>query len=194
MNSVKTGALIRALRTEQGMTQHQLAEKLHISDRTVSKWETGRGWPDPSLWEGLSAILEVNVEEILKGELTANQFVGGNMKQASYYVCPICGNLSVCTGKATVSCCGRKLQALAPVKAAPEKKLQVEQIEDDWYITSDHPMEKDNYISFVAFATGDRIFLLKQYPEWNLQVRFQRRGHGTLLWHSTTKGLFYQLI
>ena len=55
-------------------------------------------------------------------------------------------------------------------------------------------MEKENYLSFVAFATGDKIQLIKQYPEWNLQVRIQKRGHGMLFWYSTTQGFFYQLL
>lgn len=194
MNNLKTGALIRALRKEKGLTQRELAQQLHVCDKTVSKWETGRGCPDPSLLRELSRIIGVNVDELLKGELTPNRFAAGNMKQAAYYVCPCCGSLTVCSGSAAVSCCGRRLQALTPAKAENDQKLQVEQVEDDWFITSCHPMEKENYISFVAFAAGDRIYLLKQYPEWNLQARFPRRGHGMLLWYSTTKGLFYQLI
>ena len=55
-------------------------------------------------------------------------------------------------------------------------------------------MTKEDYISFVAFQTGDRVQLIKQYPEWDLQVRIERRGHGMLLWHSAKEGLLYQLI
>jgi hypothetical protein len=72
--------------------------------------------------------------------------------------------------------------------------LKTEVVEDEWFITSDHPMRKDDYISFVAFLTGDRMELMKQYPEWDLQVRLRKRGHGMLVWYSTSKGLFYQLL
>lgn len=194
MNTIKTGSLIRKLRTEKGLTQKALAEKLCLSDKTISKWERGYGCPDPAIWDSLSAILGVGVESILKGELETSQPVGGNMKKSKFYICPTCGNIVVATGDAEIVCCGRKLNPLQPKKADEQNKLKIETIEDDWFITSDHPMTKECYISFVAFATGDRIQLFKQYPEWNLQVRFQKRGHGTLLWYSTLQGLQYQLI
>lgn len=82
-----------------------------------------------------------------------------------------------------MSCCGRVLETLMPKKAEEQQKLTVEVMEDDWYITSEHPMSKEDYISFVAFATGDRLQLLKQYPEWNLSLHIQKRGHGQLLWY-----------
>lgn len=116
------------------------------------------------------------------------------MKKANYFICPHCGGLTVSTGSASVSCCGRTLEAMTAKKAAPEEKLHAEVIENDWFLTSDHPMEKDNYISFVAFAAGDNIYLYKQYPEWDLQLRVPKRGHGILLWYSTTKGLFYMYL
>ena len=116
------------------------------------------------------------------------------MKNSSDYIWPTCGNIRVCTGNADVSCCGRRLESMKPQKATDEQKLKVESIENDWYITSDHPMTKENYIPFVAYATGDRIQLFNQYPEWNLQVRFQRRGMGTLLWYSPDQGFLYQLL
>lgn len=65
---------------------------------------------------------------------------------------------------------------------------------NEWYISSSHPMTKEDYISFIAFATGDKIQIIKQYPEWELQVRIPKKGRGKLIWFSTSKGLFYQLI
>lgn len=55
-------------------------------------------------------------------------------------------------------------------------------------------MTKTHYISFVAFVTGDRIQIIKQYPEWNLNVRFPKSGHEMLIWYCTEHGLFYQLL
>lgn len=194
MDTVKTGNLIKTFRLEKGMTQKELADKLCLSDKTISKWERGLGCPDPAIWDRLSNILGVGVDSILKGEIESRQPVGGNMKKSKYYVCPQCGNILFSTAEAELMCCGRKLEAMEARKADQTQKLIVEMIEDDWYITSDHPMEKENYITFVAFAAGDRVQLYKQYPEWNMQVRFQKRGHGTLFWYSTTQGFLYQLI
>ena len=194
MDNEKIGALIRRLRREQGLTQRGLAEQLGLSDKAVSKWERGLGCPEVSFLPRLSEIFGVDLERMLRGDLTPNELVGGNMKKLSYYVCPTCGNLTFCTGQAEVSCCGRKLAALVPQKAREEEKLTVELVETDWFITSSHPMRKDDYISFVAFATGDRLQVVKQYPEWDLQVRIPARGHGLLLWYSEKQGLLYQLL
>lgn len=68
MDNNKTGLLIAQTRKELGMTQKQLAEKLNISDRAVSKWERGAGFPDVSLIEPLADALGLNVLEILRGE------------------------------------------------------------------------------------------------------------------------------
>lgn len=68
MDNVKTGALIRAARTARGMTQKQLAEALHITDRAVSKWERGLSAPDIALLEPLAEALGVTVLELIRGE------------------------------------------------------------------------------------------------------------------------------
>lgn len=194
MDYEKSGRLILQLRKEKGLTQKELADALHISDKTVSKWECGGGLPDVSLLPQLSLLLQVDIEKILSGELSANDFDGGNMKKSKYFVCPVCGNIVLSTGAALVSCCGRKLEACSAVKASAAEQLNVETVEDDWYISSTHPMTKAHYISFIAFATGDRLQVIKQYPEWDLQTRIPKRGHGLLLWYCTQHGLFYQTI
>ena len=194
MDCEKIGLFIKGIRKEKEMTQKQLADKMGISDKTVSKWERGCGLPEVSLWKELSAALGVNIEDILKGETEHNSFANGNMKNIKYYICPKCGNLTVCTGEAAIACCGRKLQSITPQKADENTKLTAEENDGDWYITISHPMEKDNYISFVAFVTGDSVQLYKQYPQWTMQARIPKRKHGTLLYYSTTKGLFYQYL
>lgn len=194
MDNVKMGNLIRRLRKENAMTQLQLAEQMHISDKTVSKWERGLGCPDVSLLSELSKIFGVDLEKLLAGELDANETTGGNMKNIRFYVCPQCGYLITAAADASVSCCGMKLSPLVPKKAPEEEKLHIEIIENDYYITSPHEMTREHHISFVALLTGDTIFLRRQYPEWNLQVRIPVIAHGRLLWYCTRHGLFYQNI
>ena len=194
MDNEKIGKLIYGLRKERNMTQLQLAEILHISDKTVSKWERGQGCPDISLLVDLSRVLGVDMEKLLSGRLEANEERGGNMKKLNFYVCPECGNVITAMTEAGISCCGKKLQPLEAVKAHDEERLLVENIENDYYISSDHPMLKEHYISFVALLTGDTLTLKKQYPEWDLQVRIPGRPHGKLIWYCTEHGLFYQLV
>lgn len=190
----KVGNIIRTLRLEQNMTQKQLGDKMNISDKTVSKWERGLGLPDISLIPELADILGIDTQNLLVGNMTPNNFVGGNMKNTKYFVCPICHNITLCTGSAEVSCCGKKLTVQTMKKAKESEKLSAQVIEKDWFITSIHPMTKTHYISFVAFVTGERIQIIKQYPEWNLNVRIPKSGHEMLIWYCTEHGLFYQLL
>ena len=194
MDQVKTGALIRALRTQKGLTQKALAEVIGVGDKAVSKWERGLGCPDLSLLQELSNVFRIDLGQLLAGELDAREALGGNMKKATFYICPACGNVVTAMAEAAVSCCGKRLEASPPQKAEEAERLSVESVENDFFITSDHPMTKDHYITFVALLTGDRLILSKQYPEWGLQARIPASGHGRLLWHCSRHGLFYQLV
>ena len=194
MDTTKIGELICTLRKEKGLTQVQLAERLNVSDKAVSKWERGLGCPDVSLLARLSQVFAVDLEKLLAGALDPNSQAAGNLKNLHFYVCPTCGNLVTALVDTPVSCCGKKLTALTAQKAGPEDKLSVEIIENDYFISSDHEMSKDHYISFVAFLTGDTVLLRKQYPEWNLQTQLPVFAHGRLLWYCTRHGLFYQNV
>ena len=194
MDNVKTGRLIRQLRTERRMTQLQLAERLHVSDKAISKWERGLGCPDVALLSGLAAALDVDLENLLSGELDEKETSGGNMKNLRFYVCPTCGNVITAASDAGVSCCGKKLQALCPRKAEETEKLRVEIIENDYCITGSHPMLREHYVSFAALVTPDALLLRRLYPEWDLQTRIPAVAHGKLLWYCTAHGLFYQLV
>ena len=68
MDQIKTGKFIAFLRKEKGLTQIALADRLGISDKTISKWERGAGLPDVSLMLPLCEILEISVNELLTGE------------------------------------------------------------------------------------------------------------------------------
>lgn len=194
MDNIKVGELIRSLRKENHMTQLQLAEKLHVSDKAVSKWERGMGCPEVSFMTELSRIFEVDIQNLLSGELNRNELPGGNMKKLKFYVCPICGNLVTSMVETQVTCCGRKLKPITPVKAAEEEKLSVQIIENDYFISSEHEMTRNHYITFVVLMTSDTVMLKKQYPEWNLQLRIPVFAHGRLLWYCNQHGLFYQEV
>lgn len=194
MDNVKIGRLILRLRKENNMTQLQLAEKMGISDKAVSKWERGLGCPDIELITQLAEIFNVDLEKLLSGDIEINSVLGGNLKKICFYVCPVCGNIITSVSETGVSCCGKKLKALTPEKAEETNRLNVEVIENEFFISSEHEMTREHYISFIAFLTGDTLILRKQYPEWNLQTRFPFFSHGRLIWYCTQHGLFYQDI
>ena len=156
--------------------------------------ETGLGCPDVSLLPDISRLLEVPVEALLQGEICLQAAVGGNMKKVKFYVCPGCQNLITATGEGEISCCGKKLSPLQPKKAEEHEKLNVELIETEYYISSDHEMTKEHYIPFLAFVNGDSLIVRKMYPEWNLETRLPKLPHGMLLWYCSQHGLFTQRL
>lgn len=174
MNPEKIGSLIFQLRKEKNLTQKQLGEKLGLSDKTISKWERGLGCPDISLLRDISKIFNVNIEKILLGDLQENDINGGNMKRIKFYVCPNCGNVINSTGDGDFSCCGRKLEALVPKVMDENHSINIEEVENDYYIEINHEMTKKHFISFVAYVTYDRVLLIKLYPEQSPTVRFPR--------------------
>ena len=194
MDASKIGNLIYELRVARNMTQKQLAERLFISDKTVSKWERGGGFPDLALLPDIAQVLDVRLEDLLRGEINTNDMTGGNMKNLKFYVCPQCGNLVTASEESQIFCCGKPLAALEPVKAEADDTLEVELIENEYFVSSKHEMTKEHYIMFVALLTGDSMVLRRQYPEWNLQTRLPRMAHGKLLWYCNNHGLFYRLV
>jgi len=194
MDCTKVGKLLYDLRKEKRMTQKEIADKMNISDKTVSKWERGLGCPDISLLSELSDIFGVNIEKILQGDLSINDTDGGNMKRIKFYVCPACGNIITSTGLGEISCCGRKLESLHVQEINEEHNLQTTQVENDYYITFNHEMTKDHYISFVAYVMFDRVHLVKLYPEQNAEVRIPIMRKGDLYFYCSKHGLMKQKI
>lgn len=194
MDCTKVGKLLYDLRKEKRMTQKEIADKMNISDKTVSKWERGLGCPDISLLSELSDIFGVNIEKILQGDLSINDTDGGNMKRIKFYVCPACGNIITSTGLGEISCCGRKLESLQVQEINEEHNLQTTQVENDYYITFNHEMTKEHYISFVAYVMFDRVHLVKLYPEQNAEVRIPIMRKGDLYFYCSKHGLMKQKI
>ena len=144
MDQVKTGRLIRTMRTKLGLTQLALAKQLGVSDKAVSKWERGGGAPDISLLPLLSQALGVDTEALLRGDLEENDMTNGNMKKMRFYRCPTCGNLLFSTDDADVTCCGAKLTNLVMHKPDEENALQIEHSDGEWYITAPHEMHREH--------------------------------------------------
>lgn len=194
MDHYVTGAVIRALREKQGITQAELAEKLCVSDKAVPKWETGRGFPDVSLLEPLGKALHISVPELLCGQAVVNGNRSANMLRSRFYVCPVCGNVIFSRGDAVISCCGIQLPALEAEEADDGHRAEAGRSEDEIYITADHAMTKEHYLTFAACMTADRCEIKTLYPEGNAEARFFYRGSGWLYVYCNQHGLFRQKI
>ena len=194
MDQEKVGGIIKTLRKDKGMTQLELALCLNVTDRAVSKWERGLGCPDISLLTRLSEIFSVDIGSIIDGDMDENEKRSGNMKKTKFYVCLICGNIITASENTNVSCCGRKLEGLEEKKNLDEE-MKIERVDGtELYISSSHPMTKDDYISFFSYVTSDSLLLKKLYPEWGVDIRFPWLGHGKIMWYSEKEGLKYKLI
>ena len=104
MDLNKNGKLLCDLRKAKGMTQKEVADKLGILPKTVSKWETGHGFPDVSVLSALADILGVSERALLGGSIKKNREEVGNMKRTKFYVCPNCASIMQGVGEGQVVC------------------------------------------------------------------------------------------
>ena len=190
MNQYVTGAVIKELREKKQLTQAELAAQLHVSDKTISKWENGKGYPDISLLEPLAALFGISVAELLSGKTVSNVNVSSNMLRSKFYVCPVCGNSFHCMGEAVIHCHGVQLMPAQPEETDEYHKIFIEGIEDDYYIRIEHDMTKEHYISFIAAISPDRVQMVKLYPEGAAEARFPVRGVKKMLFYCNRDGLF----
>lgn len=189
MDCVKIGRLIAKLRKEHNLTQKNIADALGIQPKTVSKWECGLGCPDISLWPELSTILGVDMKQMMEGEITPNKPDPGNIEKIRFYVCPSCGNILFSTGSASIFCCGRKLEQIVPSDTPAPTKVTFEEMDTDLYVTVDHPMTKEHYLSFAAYVKSDRIYFNRLYPEQSPSFRFPMLTGGKLYIYCIKHGL-----
>lgn len=190
MNQYVTGAIIKKLREEKKMTQIELAETLNVSDKAVSKWETGRGYPDITLVEPIAKALGISTIELLSGDNITNANRSFNMRKLKFYVCPVCGNVITATGESVISCCGIMLPPLEAEAPDEKHSLKIQPVEDEYYVTLDHAMTKDHYISFIANISDIGIQLVKLYPEGNAEARFKRNCSRAFYYYCNHHGLF----
>ena len=190
MNQYVTGTAIKEMRLQKQMTQSQLAQILNVSDKTISKWETGKGYPDITLLEPIADAFGISVTELISGNRILNRNISANMMRSGIYVCPVCGNVIHAVGEAVVQCHGIQLLPAEPEQADERHTVSIERVEDEYYVRIDHDMTKEHYISFIAAVSPDRIQMVKLYPEGNAETRFQIRGVRKILFWCNRDGLF----
>ena len=190
MNQYITGTVIKELRERKHMTQADLAEKLCVSDKTISKWETAKGYPDISLLETLAATLGVSVPELLSGNAVTNINISANMLRSKFYVCPICGNVIHSMGEAVIHCHGIQLTPCQPEETNEHHMIFIEKVEDEYFVRIEHEMSKTHYISFIAGLSSDKIQMIKLYPEGNAEARLKINGVKKIFFYCNRDGLF----
>ena len=190
MNQYVTGAVIKELREKYHLTQAQLAEKLNVSDKTVSKWETAKGYPDISLLEPIARVFGISVTELISGNAVRNVNVSANMLRSKFYVCPVCGNTIHSMGEAVIQCHGIMLTPCQAEETDEKHMIFIEKVEDEYYVRIEHDMTKQHYISFIAGLTSDKVQMVKLYPEGNAEARLKINGVKKILFYCNRDGLF----
>lgn len=192
MDRYVTGEVIRRLRENRKKTQEELAEQLHVSSKAVSKWETGRGFPDISLLKPLAEALDISVIELLSGDAVQNRNRAANMMRSKIYVCPMCGNVVQATGEAVISCCGITLPPQEAEETDADHIIRTDIVEDEYFVSMEHPMTKEHYISFLCAVSDQGTQFVKLYPEGNAEARFKTSRVKYLYAYCNRHGL-YQL-
>ncbi len=194
MNQYVTGAIIRELREKKRLTQSELAAALNVSDKTVSKWETGRGYPDITLLEPIASVFGISVKELLSGNAIRNMNISSNMMRSVFYVCPACGNVIHSMGEAVVNCHGILLKPCEAEPSDESHKIIAEKVEDEYYVRVEHEMTKQHYISFLAALSPDRLQMVKLYPEGNAEARFKMNSVKNIFCYCNRDGLFRMTV
>ena len=190
MNQYVTGAVIKELRGKYHFTQAELAKKLNVSDKTISKWETAKGYPDISLLEPLAKTFGISVTELISGNAVNNVNVSANVMRSKFYVCPICGNSIHSMGEAVIQCHGIILAPCQAEETDENHKIFIERVEDEYFVRIEHDMTKQHYISFIAALSSDKLQMVKLYPEGNPEARVKMNGVKTILFYCNRDGLF----
>ena len=190
MNQYVTGAVIKELREKNHLTQAELAERLCVSDKTISKWETGKGYPDISLLEPIAKMFGVSITELISGNAISNVNVSANMMRSNFYVCPVCGNIVHSMGEAAIHCHGVLLTPCQVEETDESHMIFVERVEDEYYVRIEHDMTKQHYISFIAALSSDKMQMIKLYPEGEAQARIKINGVRKILFYCNRDGLF----
>ena len=190
MDRYVTGTVIKELREKYQLTQAEFAAKLNVSDKTVSKWETAKGYPDISLLEPIAQIFNISVTELISGNSVSNGNVSANMLRSKFYVCPVCGNSIHSMGEAVIQCHGIMLTPCQAEETDETHMIFIECVEDEYYVRIEHDMTKQHYISFIAALSSDKLQMIKIYPEGNAEARIKINGVKKILFYCNKDGLF----
>lgn len=190
MDLKKSGELLTSIRKKKGMTQKQVADILGVVPKTVSKWETGNGFPDTELIGKLAKALDISVETLLSGQMHLNSADSGNIKRTKFYVCENCGAMFQGTGNCEMICCGKQIKSLCAKKDDGEHSISVNRVDNEYFITFKHEMTKEHYIRFVSYVSYDKVITARLYPEQDASVRLPLIFGGKIYYYCNRHGLF----
>ena len=132
----------------------------------------------------------MSITELFSGDTIENTNESSNMEKIKFYVCPVCGNVISSIGEAVISCHGINLNPLEAEPIDETHKIDINIVEDEYYVCVKHEMTKSHYISFIAVVSSDRIELKKLYPESSADARFKISGTKKVFFYCNKDGLY----
>lgn len=144
--------------------------------------------------EPVAKVFSISVAELLSGNEVINNNISANMMRSQFYVCPICGNIVHTMGRSVISCHGIVLPPLEAEETDGMHDISLRKVEDEYFVSVEHEMTKQHYISFMAAVSSDRIQIVKLYPEGNAEARFKINGVRALYFYCNRDGLFVRKI
>ena len=138
--------------------------------------------------------LEISMIELFNGQNIVNRNRASNLLRSVCYVCPVCGNVILALGQAVISCCGITLPALEAENVEDctddDHAITVEKSDGEYYVTLDHPMEKDHFITFLLALSDNGSQIVKLYPEGNAEARFRMERVRKICAYCNRHGMF----
>jgi desulfoferrodoxin (superoxide reductase-like protein) len=117
--------------------------------------------------------LDISIIELFAGQNIVNKNRASNLLRSVCYICPVCGNGILALGQAVVSCCGITLPPLQPEDADEEHPISVTISDGEYYVSIDHPMQKDHSITGIIAVSDNTSQFVKLYPEGSAEARFR---------------------
>lgn len=154
----------------------------------------GTGLPDTGILDSIANALSISVSELFSGDIAVNKNLNSNLQNLCFYACPVCKNTVFSMGEGSFLCCGKRLERLCRREDDKSHGIRIEFAENEHYVSLEHEMSKEHYISMLCMVTNDRIQTVKLYPEQGACAVFGKFGHGMIYALCSNHGLFAKKI
>lgn len=180
--------IIYKFRKAKGLTQQQLAEKLHTTAKTVSNWERKRTCVNADIVSDFIRAFDIQKDCFF----TEYKHLVFSEDTVKFYCCPTCGNVTWRFTDEPLICCNNKLSPLVPQPGKSEHYIHSEYSDDKRFcnLTSTHPMKNNHHIKFIAYVAGKTVLMTAPEPSHMLESTIPIMSGGKLYLFCTKHGLF----
>ena len=179
---MNSGHCLKMFRKNRNITQRELAEKLAVSPKSVSAWETGKVSMSLSIIKRLFNAYDITLEEFFDVNNEVGTFTAG--------VCPICGNGIFSYKKVKFLCCGEEFKEYPEITRGIPKTV-IEKFDDKFRVCVDHEQVKSDYISYIVYEWNGGFDVVRLKITDKPEAVFLHKGDGRIFLYSTGKGKIF---